>query len=463
MAKTLVMPQMGYDMDSGTLLRWLKQEGEQVERGEPIAEIETDKVNLEIESFDSGIVRKHLVTEGQTVPVGEGIAIIGTADESIDLPATNGSEPAPAAASAPVQSPAATPAPAPAKEAPVEVPVAAATAQPAAQASALHENQVDQVIDRAPGERVRASPLVRRLAAEHGIDLSRVAGTGPGGRIIKIDVMPLIGRPQPEAVPTAPVAAPVQPVGATAPQPAPQPMPQAQPVAPGMPEFEVLDLSRIRKTIARRMSESFQQAPHIYISMSIDMTSALALREQINAQVEAPQQVSINDLIIKATALALRKFPMLNAAYAGDQVRVFKRIDINNAIAIEAGLISPFVPDADHKPLGDIAAMMKDLAKRAREGGLTPEEYQGGTFTISNLGMYGVDSFQAVINPPQAAILAVGAVKKEPVFRDGQFKPVDNMVVTMAADHRVTDGAEVARFLVELRRLLQTPMLLLVS
>lgn len=272
--------------------------------------------------------------------------------------------------------------------------------------------------------------------------------------------MPLVGRPQPE---TAPEAAPTQP--AMAPQPAQvaQPTPQPQPVAAGMPEYETHDLSRIRKTIARRMSESFQQAPHIYISMSIEMTDALQLREQINAQVEAPQQVSINDLIIKATALALRKFPMLNAAYAGDQVRVFKRIDINNAIALEGGLISPFVPDADHKPLGDIAAMMKDLAKRAREGGLTPEEYQGGTFTISNLGMYGVDSFQAVINPPQAAILAVGTVKREPLFRDGQFKPVDTMLVNVAADHRVTDGAEVARFLVEVKRLLEKPMLLLVS
>ncbi|HXD25931.1 MAG TPA: dihydrolipoamide acetyltransferase family protein [Propionibacteriaceae bacterium] len=341
----------------------------------------------------------------------------------------------------------------------------AAIAQGATPAPEPHANQVDQVVERAPGERVRASPLVRRLAAEHGIDLSRVAGTGPGGRIIKVDVMPLIGRPQPQAVPTAPTAAPAQPATAPESQPATQTIPQVQPqpVAPGMPEYETHDLSRIRKTIARRMSESFQQAPHIYISMSIEMTKALALREQINQQVDAPQQVSINDLIIKATALALRKFPMLNAAYAGDQVRVFKRIDINNAIALEAGLISPFIPDADHKPLGEIAAKMKDLVKRAREGGLTPEEFQGGTFTISNLGMYGVDSFQAVINPPQAAILAVGAVKKEPVFRDGQFKPVDNMLVTAAADHRVTDGAEVARFLVEVKRLLETPMLLLVS
>jgi pyruvate dehydrogenase E2 component (dihydrolipoamide acetyltransferase) len=446
MAKTLVMPQMGYDMDAGTLLRWLKQEGEQVERGEPIAEIETDKVNLEIESFESGVVRKHLVTEGQTVPVGEGIAIVGTADEPIDVPATNGAEPKPAAAAAP----------GPAKEEPVETPVAAAVSQQPAEAPAA--KQTDQVIERSPGERVRASPLVRRLAAEHGIDLSRVAGTGPGGRIIKVDVMPLIGQPQPKAAPSAPAAQP-----ATAHAPAPAMQAQPQPVAPGMPEYETRELSRIRKTIARRMSESFQQAPHIYISMAIEMTKALELREQINAQVEQPQQVSINDLIIKATALALRKFPMLNAAYAGDEVRVFKRIDINNAIALEGGLISPFIPDADNKPLGQIASMMKDLAKRAREGGLTPEEYQGGTFTISNLGMYGVENFQAVINPPQAAILAVGAAQKAPVFVDGQFKPVDRMLVNMAADHRVTDGAEVARFLVELKRLLESPMLLLVS
>jgi pyruvate dehydrogenase E2 component (dihydrolipoamide acetyltransferase) len=446
MAKTLVMPQMGYDMDAGTLLRWLKQEGEEVERGEPIAEIETDKVNLEIESFDSGVVRKHLVTEGQTVPVGEAIAIIGSADEPLDLPDLNGKQPESTPQAAPAQP---------------QEPVASAVSQsPAPPVDA----QADQVIDRAPGERVRASPLVRRLAAEHGIDLTRVRGTGPGGRIIKVDVMPLIGQPQavPASAPTAPAQAPA-PAAAPAQEQAPQPMPQAQPVPAGAPEFELRDLSRIRKTIARRMSESFQQAPHIYISMSIEMTKALQLREQINAEVETPQQVSINDLIVKAAALALRKFPMLNAAYAGEQVRVYKRIDINNAIAIDAGLISPFIPDADHKPLGEIAATMKDLAKRAREGGLVPEEYQGGTFTISNLGMFGVDNFQAVINPPQAAILSVGTVKKEPVFLDGQFKPVDTMMVTVAADHRVTDGAEVSRFLQEVKRLLETPMLLLVS
>ncbi len=452
MAKTLVMPQMGYDMDAGTLLRWLKQEGEEVERGEPIAEIETDKVNLEIESFDSGVVRKHLVTEGQTVPVGEAIAIIGDPNEPLDLPELNGKQ--------------AEATPGTAEAAPQAQPVQSAASQsnapaPDVSATQTSNNAVsDQVVERAPGERIRASPLVRRLAAEHDIDLTRVNGTGPGGRIIKVDVMPLIGRPQ--ADPSAPAQAP-SPTQAPAAPEAQQPMPAAQPVPAGAPEYEMRDLSRIRKTIARRMSESFQQAPHIYISMSIEMTKALQLREQINAEVDQPQQVSINDLIIKATALALRKFPMLNAAYAGEQVRIYKRIDINNAIATETGLISPFVPDADNKSLGQIASLMKDLAKRAREGGLTPEEYQGGTFTISNLGMFGVENFQAVINPPQAAILAIGTVKKEPVFQDGQFKPVDTMLVTAAADHRVTDGAEVSRFLQEIKRLLETPMLLLVS
>ena len=452
MAKTLVMPQMGYDMDAGTLLRWLKQEGEEVERGEPIAEIETDKVNLEIESFDSGVVRKHLVTEGQTVPVGEAIAIIGDPNEPLDLPELNGKQ--------------AEATPGTAEAAPQAQPVQSAASQsnapaPDVSATQTSNNAVsDQVVERAPGERIRASPLVRRLAAEHDIDLTRVNGTGPGGRIIKVDVMPLIGRPQ--AAPSAPAQAP-SPTQAPAAPEAQQPMPAAQPVPAGAPEYEMRDLSRIRKTIARRMSESFQQAPHIYISMSIEMTKALQLREQINAEVDQPQQVSINDLIIKATALALRKFPMLNAAYAGEQVRIYKRIDINNAIATETGLISPFVPDADNKSLGQIASLMKDLAKRAREGGLTPEEYQGGTFTISNLGMFGVENFQAVINPPQAAILAIGTVKKEPVFQDGQFKPVDTMLVTAAADHRVTDGAEVSRFLQEIKRLLETPMLLLVS
>ncbi|MDI3339420.1 MAG: dihydrolipoamide acetyltransferase family protein [Sphaerobacter sp.] len=437
MAKTVVMPQMGYDMDAGTLLRWLKQEGERVARGEPIAEIETDKVNLEIESFEEGVVRKHLVAEGQTVPVGEPIAIVGEPDEPIDLPA---------AAGAPRAAPAAAQASAPAAPGPAD-----------GVASAPQPEPVSQVAERAPGERVRASPLVRRLAAEHGIDLRTITGTGPGGRIVKEDILPLIGRPAELAAPAAP--APVAAPAAVAAAPA---APTAEAALPGMPPSEVRDLSRMRKTIARRMTESFQ-APHFYVTTTVDMGAALAFREQVNEQLEPEQKVSINDLIVKATALALRKFPMLNASFAGEQVRIYQRIDIAIAVAVEGGLISPFIPDTDHKTLGEIARISKDLIERARSGGLRPEEYQGGTFTISNLGMYDVESFIAVINPPQAGILAVGSIRKEPVYREGTFVPVDLMRITISADHRVTDGAEAARFLAEVRRYLETPMLLAVS
>ncbi len=440
MAKTVVMPQMGYDMDAGTLLRWLKQEGETIDRGEPIAEIETDKVNLEIEAFDGGIVHKHLVTEGETVPVGQPIAIIGEPGEVIDEP----SQPAAAEAATSQASTPTTPA-----------------ATNGTHTTTL-DGTTDQVFERAPGERVRASPLVKRLAAEHGIDLHAIRGTGPGGRIVKADILPHVGRPA--ATPVSPAPASTAPeVGRVAPvtQVAPAPAPAAAPVA--SPASETRDLTRIRKTIARRMSESFQQAPHFYITMPIDMGKALRLRQEINEQVEPAQKVSINDLVVKAAALALRKFPVLNASFAGESIQIHKRIDISIAVAIEEGLISPFIPDTDHKPLGAIAEASKDLIERARHGGLKPEEFQGGTFTISNLGMYGIESFSAIINPPQVAILAVGGVTKEPVYQDGQFIPADIMRVTISADHRVTDGAEAARFLAELKHLLEQPMLLVVN
>lgn len=440
MAKTVVMPQMGYDMDAGTLLRWLKQEGETIDRGEPIAEIETDKVNLEIEAFDGGVVHKHLVTEGETVPVGEPIAIIGEPGEVIDEPA----KPAAVEASTSQASPPAAPAAANGVN------------------STTLDGTTDQVFERAPGERVRASPLVKRLAAEHGIDLHAIRGTGPGGRIVKADILPHVGRPATTPVPSTPApSAPEVGRAAQVTQVAPAPAPTVAPVA--SPTSETRDLTRIRKTIARRMSESFQQAPHFYITMPVDMGKALRLRQEINEQVEPEQKVSINDLVVKATALALRKFPVLNASFAGESIQVHQRIDISVAVAIDEGLISPFIPDTDHKPLGEIAAASKDLIERARHGGLKPEEYQGGTFTISNLGMYGIESFSAIINPPQVAILAVGGITKEPVYQDGQFVPADIMRVTISADHRVTDGAEAARFLAELKHLLEQPMLLVVN
>jgi pyruvate dehydrogenase E2 component (dihydrolipoamide acetyltransferase) len=423
MAKTVVMPQMGYDMDAGTLLRWLKQEGDTVERGDPIAEIETDKVNIEIEAFESGVLRKMLITEGTTVPVGEAIAIIGTADEPIE--SANG-------ATAPAQ--------APAEAAPVEVaeqPVAAAVAAQSAPASdAPPPSSAPRTQDvpaqpaqpspdangaapaeAVPGERLRASPLVRRLAAEHGINLSGVKGTGPHGRIVKRDIeglmtgarpatapaMPAQAAPTPAPAPTAERAA----AQAAAPSPAPAPAPA--------PTGELVDLTRIRQTIGKRMSQSFQTAPHFYVTSAIDMGKAMDLRKQVNADIDEASKLSVNDLIIKATALALRDFPVLNSAYNDGKLQTHASIDIGIAVALEGGLITPFFPGTDRMSLGEIARLSKDLVGRARSGDLRPEEFTGGTFTISNLGMYDVESFIAIINPPQAAILATGTVTVEPV------------------------------------------------
>ncbi|MEX2426395.1 MAG: dihydrolipoamide acetyltransferase family protein [Thermomicrobiaceae bacterium] len=446
MAKEVLMPRMGYDMDEGTLLRWLKQIGDTIERGEPIAEIETDKTNLEIESFEGGVIHKFLIDEGDTVPVGQAIAVVGAEGE--EIPEDSGSAPA---ESEPEEAQ-----PEPTAES--EQPAVTASSNGAEQQSQPQaQPQQAQVTERKPGERVRASPLVRRLAAEHGLDLQQINGTGPGGRIIKDDVLPLVGTPQ------APLA---QPEATPAGQEAPAPAASAASFSQDGVESELQDMSRLRKTIAKRMSESFTQQPHFYVSNAIDMGNAMALRKQINAEVEDDaHKVSVNDLVVKATALALRKFPMLNAAYENDQVRVYPRIDINMAIAVEGGLLSPFIPDADNKPIGKIAAMAKDLAKRAREGGLTPEEYQGGTFTTSNLGMFDVDRFIAIINPPQAGILAIGSIAKQAVWDDEreEFVPKDIMNATISADHRVTDGVAAAEFLQEVKRLLQNPMLLLVS
>ncbi|HYI14659.1 MAG TPA: dihydrolipoamide acetyltransferase family protein [Thermomicrobiales bacterium] len=482
MAKTVVMPQMGYDMDAGTLLRWLKNVGDPVERGDAIAEIETDKVNIEIEAFDAGVLRKTLITEGQSVPVGEAIAIIGTADEPIEGDDA-AADAAPAEEATPVAAAQTSDAGAAAVNA--ESPVAAAqqgasqqgAVSPPLQQQEQMETQTSapvpaqagtngaqpQVVDREPGERIRASPLVRRIAAEHEIDLALVNGTGPHGRIVKRDVEPFMTGAQPK-----PTAAPQpEPEAAPAAAPAPQAAPEMAPLGAPTAGGELRELPRIRQTIGKRLGQSWQDAPHFFVTMQIDMTAALALREQINGELgnDKTSEITVNDLIIKGCALTLRDFPVINSAWEDGKMRVHDTIDINSAVAIEGGLISPFVPAADKKSIGEISRMMKDLSKRAREGGLKPEEFQGGTFTISNLGMFGVDEFTGVINPPQATILAVGAAKAEPVWNaeSETFEPKQIMKVTMSADHRLTDGAEVARFLKALKQTLESPMALLVG
>ena len=437
---TVIMPKMGDAMEEGTLLRWLKQVGEEVQAGDPIAEIETDKVSLEIEAADSGVLSQTLVAEGAVVPIGTPIATIG---EEVVATAPAAAEAAPAAAAA-VPAPEAAAANGRAAAAPAPVAAAAASA-PAPVAPAAP--------GRGDGERMRASPLVKRLAAEHGIDLGSVAGTGPGGRIVRDDIAHLLtGAPAPAAAVAAPSPAP-----AAAPGPAPATAGRAAPTT--------TELSRIRKTTGQRMAESKREAPHFYVTAEVDMGPAAALREQLNAAVgdDGATKVSFNDLIVKAAANALRGFPNLNSALHGDRLTTYPNIDVNVAVALDGGLIAPFVADADQKSLGAIARATKDLIGRARNGGLKPEEYQGGTFTISNLGMFDVGEFIAVINPPQAAILAVASIKEVPVVKDGIFAVGQRMNLTLSADHRVTDGAEAARYLAEVRRQLEQPMLLLLG
>ena len=482
---TVIMPKMGDAMEEGTLLKWLKDVGEEVAVGDPLAEIETDKVTLEIEAEAAGTLTQRLADEGDSIPVGNPIATIGAADEVAAAPAPAAAAPA-AQAAAPaaqaadgraagdletsIESGVGTPA---AAEAGAREP-AAARGVPTAAATNGRGQGRDSVaadgaaaaapapIERAAGDRLRASPLVKRLAAEHGIDLHAIAGSGPGGRIVKDDIMPYVtgAKPKPAAA-AAPAEAP-SPVSAPAPAPAPSPQPLAP--APGRPAGVVRELSRIRKTTGKRMAESKQRAPHFYVSVEVDMGAAVAFRQEINEQApDDASKVSYNDLVVKAAALALREFPNLNTSFDGEMLTEHANIDVNIAVAIEGGLIAPFVPDADQKSLGTIARMAKDLIKRAREGGLQPHEYQGGTFTTSNLGMYDIEEFVAVINPPQAAILAVASIREVPVVRDGEVTVGHRMKLTLSADHRVTDGAEVARFLQAVRRYLDRPMLLALS
>jgi pyruvate dehydrogenase E2 component (dihydrolipoamide acetyltransferase) len=414
----VVMPQMGADMEEGTIVRWMKREGDAVERGEIIAEIETDKANVEIEAFESGVFRKVIAGEGDTVPVGAVIAVIAAPDDDISqyegaavaaAPAESKAEPPPSPAP-PAPAPAA---PAPAAEAPAE------TATPPSPA-------------RTNG-RVRASPVARKLAEESGVDLSRVRGTGPDGRIVRRDVEAALAQ---QAAPR-PSAPPVQ----------------AAPV-------ETVAMSKIRQTIARRMSQSKREAPHYYITADIDMTQAERMRRDLNDDLGDAAHVTVNDLLVKGAALALARHPMFNTWLVDGEVQRHAAINVCIGIALEEGLIAPAVLDCRDKPLAQIARESRSLVERAKSGALKPEEYTGGTFTISNLGAYGVETLVAIIQPPQTAILGVGAMQATPVVRDGAVSVAQTMKVALSADHRVTDGAEGAVFLAEVRRLLEHPVAL---
>jgi pyruvate dehydrogenase E2 component (dihydrolipoamide acetyltransferase) len=452
--KTVEMPKMGDTMEEGKILRWLKHEGDTVKKGEFLAEVETDKVNIEIEAFASGVLRKILVAEGQSAPIGTGIALIGSPDEPLpDSEGGNGKASAPASTAAPAREPtdeAHDVAPTFASQPTTETTPASTAAHPAQTATSAPAGEYGRVF---------ISPIARRIAAEHQLDYRQIRGTGPNGRIIKLDIEAALRQaPQPAVQPVQ-----VQPAASVAPAPQPAPEPVPTPIVETGEVVEI-PLTAMRRTIAKRLSQSMQTAPHFYVTSVIDTGKLAELRKQINAYAATesnPVKVSFNDLIIKAVAKTLVRMPQVNVSFAEDRILQKKQINIGMAVALEQGLIVPVIRDADKRGLLDIARESQRLAEAARTGKLRPEEFSGGTFTVSNLGMFEVESFTAVINPPESAILAVGSIIPTPVVVDGQVVVRDRMKVTLSSDHRAIDGAIAARFLQELKRLLEEPFGLL--
>ncbi|QJR03014.1 pyruvate dehydrogenase complex dihydrolipoamide acetyltransferase [Sphingobium yanoikuyae] len=430
MSKTIQMPALSPTMEEGTLAKWLVKEGDKVSSGDLLAEIETDKATMEFEAVDEGTVAKILVSEGaEGVKVGTVIAIIAEEGEDVAAAAASGgAAPAPKADAVPAKAEAAAPA---AKADPVPAKAAAPAAAPAE-------------------GRVKASPLARRLAEAKGVDLAAVAGSGPNGRIVKAD---LDGAAAAPAKTAAPVAAPA----AAAPAAAPAPVAAAAQDF-GIPH-EVIKLNGMRKTIARRLTESKQQVPHIYLTVDIQLDKLLKLRGELNAGLSGRGvKLSVNDLLIKALGVGLMQVPECNVQFAGDQMLQFKRADISVAVSIPGGLITPIVTGADIKGVAAISNEMKDLADRAKAGKLQPSEYQGGTASLSNMGMFGIKQFEAVINPPQGMIMAIGAGEKRPFVVDDSLQIATVMSATGSFDHRAIDGADGARLMKAFRELIENPL-----
>jgi pyruvate dehydrogenase E2 component (dihydrolipoamide acetyltransferase) len=425
---------MGADMTEGTLVRWLKQVGERVERGDIIAEIETDKATVELEAYDGGTLIKQVAAEGEVVPVGDVIALLG--EESEAAPDVERKPPAETPARRTIQ-------PAAGETSPASQPGRAREPAPAVVASGAPSNG-----------RIRISPVAKRIANQAGVDIAMLVGSGPDGRILRKDVEAAIASP-PAPRETAPAAAPAAAsralTMAAVPVPGPRP---AAPAGTAGPE----PLSKMRQAIARRMTLSKETQPHYYLTLDVDMTAAMQFRETLNASATDAQHVSVNDLIVKACAIALERHPRFNAEFTEAGLKMHPRINIDIGIALDDGLIAPAVLDCGSKSLGRIAIESKDLVNRAKSGHLRADEYSEGTFTITNLGAYGVEALIGIINPPQAAILGVGSVMDQPVARNGEVKIAKVMKVALSADHRVTDGAEGARFIKEIQGLLENPV-----
>jgi pyruvate dehydrogenase E2 component (dihydrolipoamide acetyltransferase) len=427
MAETITMPKLGFDMQEGTLVRWVRNEGENINKGDVLAEIETDKATVEVESSASGVVRRLLVDQGAVVPIGAAIAIVGGQDEQISeqvAQASNTGKPsAPAEkASKAVQEPKGT-----AQQAEASTP--AARTQPAAEAGPI-----------------KASPLAKKIARDASVDLARIQGTGPGGRVIRKDVEALLagGKAAGPAAKTSFFPAP-----ATA--------------AVVSHEDEIITPTKLRQIIARRMAESKSTVPHFYVTHEYKMDALMELRKQVNAYLPDEQKISVNDFVVRAVALTLREFPNLNSALQGDKVLRHGAVNVGVAVAVEGGLLTVVCRDTDQKPLRGIAMELKAMAGRARQGKVKTEDIENSTFSVSNLGMYDVENFAAIINPPEAGILAVGSARQVPVIGDaGELKAGWRMKATIAVDHRVSDGAEAAQFMQALAKYLEEPVRLLV-
>ena len=431
MATNILMPALSPTMTEGTLARWLKKEGDQVKAGDIIAEIETDKATMEVEAVDEGVLGKILVADGtEGVKVNDPIAVLIEAGEAVPTGAAK-LAPAAAAAPAPVAAPAAVPAPAPA---------------PTAPAPTMNGHAAQS------GERIFVSPLAKRMAQQAGIDLAGVKGTGPGGRIVKADIeafQPGAARPAAAVAAPAPAAAPATP------------KPAVTITAP----HRLVPNSSMRKVIARRLTEAKSTIPHFYVSMDIELDALMKLRADLNAKSpkEGPGafRLSVNDLVIKAAALTLRRIPTVNASWTDEAIVLYDDVDISVAVSIPDGLITPIVRHADQKGLAAISNEMKDLAARAKSGKLKPEEFQGGGFSISNMGMFGVTSFSAIINPPQAGILAVSAGQQRAVVKNGALAIATVMTCTLSVDHRVVDGALGAEWLAAFKAIIEDPLSLM--
>jgi len=447
MATKVFMEALSPTMEEGRLVKWVKNEGDPVKSGEPLAEVETDKAIMELVARGDGVLRKRLVPEGESRPVGQLVGVIAAPDENIDaLLAGAGGAPAagPPASGAPAQAVASTAESAGARSVP------RSPAQSQGEASAPPQQKTAAPPPAAPsrgaaaepavgngggnGGPVRSSPLARRMATDRGLDLTSVQGSGPGGRIIKRDIEAAAARPA-----AARPAATVRPSSGA--------------------DFDDVALTQIRKTIAKRLSESIGPIPTFYLTAELDLTRASEMRTAAT-ELGDEFKVSFNDIVLKAVATALRQHPEVNAHWLGDRIRYHNRVHLGMAVATDDGLIVPVIFDADQKRMSEISREAKELAKRARERKLKPEEYTGSTFSVSNLGMFGIDQFTAIINPPEVGILAIGTIEDKPVVVDGELEVRKRLRVTMSCDHRVVDGAVGAKFLQTLRRMVENPLMM---